>query len=483
MTATRPIQTRADLYGRSALVLGLARSGVAAARFLADAGAVVTAYDRRGSDALAEAVAALGDRPIELQLGVADDVAQGLIGAADLLVTSPSISPSFPTTEPWLREALRNAESRGMELVSEVELFLRLTRARILAVTGTKGKTTTTALLGSILEAADLPYVVGGNIGEPLVERSDSLDDGTWAVLELSELQLPTISRGADIAVYTNILADHLDRHGSLEAYRAVKARLGELTVERRGSVVLNADDAGCRDLGTRLDGDLHWYGRSSGSDDGPRPEAWEANGGLVLAGDPLMRLADVPLPGAHMRSDVLAAALAARLAGADAAAIASAIRTFAGVPHRLETIAVRGGVRWVNDSQATIPAAAEAALEAFAPSPVILIAGGQGKGLDYGAFADAIANRAGAVILIGETADELERLIADRVPVRRAASMDEAVSLAAEAAKPGDVALLSPAAASFDMFADYAARGEAFRNAVLGLPEATPGTLTGDVS
>ena len=191
MTATRPIQTRADLHGRNALVLGLARSGVAAARFLSDAGAVVTAYDRRG-----EAVASLGERPIELALGVPEAIARQLIDAADVLVTSPSISPRFPTTEPWLRDALSGAEARGVELVSEVELFLRLTEARILAVTGTKGKTTTTALLGSILAAGEIPHVVGGNIGEPLVERSEELGAGTWAVLELSELQLPTISRG-----------------------------------------------------------------------------------------------------------------------------------------------------------------------------------------------------------------------------------------------------------------------------------------------
>jgi UDP-N-acetylmuramoylalanine--D-glutamate ligase len=176
------------------------------------------------------------------------------------------------------------------------------------------------------------------------------------------------------------------------------------------------------------------------------------------------------------MRSDVLAAATGARLAGASHDAIAAGIRSFRGVPHRLETIAERDGVRWVNDSQATIPAAAIAALEAFAPSPIVLITGGQGKGLDYGAFAEAIAERARAAILIGETAAELERLIGEQVPVQRAASMDEAVIIAARMARPGDVALLSPAATSFDMFADYAARGDAFRKAVARLPEAAPG-------
>jgi UDP-N-acetylmuramoylalanine--D-glutamate ligase len=467
MTATRPIRTRADLHDRQALVLGLARSGVAAARFLSDAGAVVTAYDRRDVEALADAVRSLGERPIQLALGVPQESAVELIEGADLLVSSPSISPRFPTTEPWLRDALRAAEARGVELISEIELFLRLTNARILAVTGTKGKTTTTALLGAILDAAEIPHVVGGNIGEPLVERSEELDSDTWAVLELSELQLPTISRGADIAVYTNITADHLDRHGSPEAYRAVKARLAELTVAGGGTVVLNADDPGCRDVGGALGGDLHWYALSSPASGEPAAEAREADGQLLVGGAVLMPDDEVPLPGAHMRSNVLGAALAAHLAGASRDAIADGIRGFRGVPHRLETIADRDGIRWVNDSQATIPLAAIAALEAFSPAPVVLIAGGQGKGLAYAAFAEAVAERARVAILIGETADELERLLAGRVEVERAASMDEAVTLAGLAARTGDVVLLSPAAASFDMFTDYAARGDAFRDAV----------------
>jgi UDP-N-acetylmuramoylalanine--D-glutamate ligase len=179
---------------------------------------------------------------------------------------------------------------------------------------------------------------------------------------------------------------------------------------------------------------------------------------------------AEVPLPGRHMLGNVLAAALAARLAGAPLDAIAKGIRGFGGVPHRLETLAERDGVRWVNDSQATIPLAAIAGLEAFAPAPVVLIAGGRGKGLEYAELADTIARRARAVVLIGESADALDALLAGRVTTRRAASMDEAVAAAAELAEPGDVVLLSPAAASFDMFTDYAARGDAFRAAVAAL-------------
>ncbi|HSJ00398.1 MAG TPA: UDP-N-acetylmuramoyl-L-alanine--D-glutamate ligase [Patescibacteria group bacterium] len=462
-----PVRSVADLRGRRAVVLGLARSGVAACRFLSDAGAVVAAYDRRPAADLADAIAALGARPVRLALGVAEADATALLDHADLLVTSPSVSPRFPTTDPWLRDALVAVEARGAEIVSEVGLFLRLTRARVLAVTGTKGKTTTASLAAAMLEAGELPVVLGGNIGTPLIERTEDLGPEAWAVLELSELQLPTIDRGADVALYTNIGEDHLDRHGTVEAYRAVKARLAELTAPA-GRIVLNHDDPGCRELGDRLPpASLAWYGHAR---PGRGPvEAWVEDGELIVAGERLLPIEEVPLPGRHMRSDVLGAALAASLVGVGPSALAEAIGRFGGVPHRLELVGERGGVRWVNDSQATIPVATMAALEAF-DAPIVLVAGGQGKGLEYGELADAIAARAEAAVLIGETADELEELIAGRVPVRRAASMDEAVRLAAELAQPGDVALLSPAAASFDMFTDYAARGDAFRAAVAAL-------------
>jgi UDP-N-acetylmuramoylalanine--D-glutamate ligase len=351
-----------------------------------------------------------------------------------------------------------------VELISEVELFLRLTRAQVLAVTGTKGKTTTTALIGAILEAGGVPHAVGGNIGTPLVERVAELGPDDWAVLELSELQLPTISRGAEIAVYTNVAADHLDRHGSVAAYRAVKARLAELTA-RSGRVILNADDPGCRELGARLPAaSIAWYALDV---DEPWLSARLADGWLEVRGERVIAAAEVPLPGRHLLADVLAAALAGSLAGVPSTAIGAAVRGFPGVPHRLEAVGERDGVQYVNDSQATIPLAAIGALEAYGAAPVVLIAGGQGKGLDDTSFADAIAAHCRAAVLIGETAGELERLIDGRVPVRRATAMDEAVAVAGGLARPGDVVLLAPAAASFDMFADYAARGDAFRAAV----------------
>jgi len=451
------LSSPADLAGRNAVVLGLARSGVAAARFLAHAGARVTAYDRRSPDDLAEALGSLDGAAVELALGVAPADAERLLAASDLIVTSPSISSRFPTTDPWLRDALRAAETRGVQVVSEVDLFLRLTDARVLAVTGTKGKTTVTALLGAILERGGVRHLVGGNIGTPLIEHVTELGPRDWVVLELSELQLPTISRGADLAVYTNITADHLDRHGTVAAYRAVKARLAHLA---RGPIVINGDDPGCAELAERLFGvALHRYGLSRG-------EARVADGWLVVGDARLLPVDDVPLPGEHMLRNVLGAALAAWMIGVAPERIASAIRDFAGVAHRLETVGEWRGVRWVNDSQATIPDAAIAALRAFAPRPVVLIAGGSDKGLDYAAFGDHIAEACRAVVLIGETGDRVAAAIRQRLPVERAASMDEAVTRAAALAEPGDVVLLSPAAASFDMFTDYAARGDAFRRA-----------------
>jgi len=464
-----PIRTFDDLRGRRTVVLGLARSGTAAARFLADAGALVTAYDRRSPAELADEVAALGERDVRLALGVEQSTAVSIIEKAELLVTSPSMSATFPTTERWMRELLASVEHRGIELVSEVDLFLRLTRARIVGVTGTKGKTTTATLVSAILARAGIPSVLGGNVGTPLVERSNDFGPDDWAVVELSELQLPTITRGVDIALYTNITEDHLDRHGTVGAYRAVKARLAELSAPS-GRVVLNHDDPGCRALGDGLPPvSVAWYGLS-------RPgrglsEAWiDAAGWLRVGGEPILPASEVPLPGRHMLADVVGAALAATLVGAHPSAIAGAIRAFDGVPHRLELVGERQGVRWFNDSQATIPAAAIAALDAFDDTPIVVISGGKDKGLPYARLADAIGAHCRAAVLIGETAEELAELIAGRVPIERSSDMAGAVAAAARLAQPGDVVLLAPAAASFDMFVDYAQRGEAFRAAVAAL-------------
>ncbi len=492
------------LRDRAVTVLGFARSGIALARFLADAGARVTIYDGRTADELSGAVAALEGRPVRLLLGSEVDPASAWTGA-DLVTTSPSISPDYPTTEPRLRDALRAlvtahvaGDPGAPAVVSEPDLFLRLCPAPTIGVTGTKGKTTTSSLAAAILTADPAhPVVLGGNIGVPIVERLPELTAAHRVVYELSELQLPTLSRGTTVAVYTNVTSDHLDRHGSLERYRAAKRRLAEL-VDPTGALVLNAEDpvvAGYADLGRAP---VVSYRR-----DAPRPgglgvvDGWIvadgvgrlalADGGAATVGADgrIMPVGELAVPGAHNVSNALAAVAVGLLFGIEPGAIRRAAAAFTGFEHRLEPVALIDGVRFVNDSQGTQPDAVIAALRAF-PPPIVLIAGGRDKGVDLSGLGPVVAERAVAAVLIGESGPDLARRFGAAGLARTvaAASLEEAVrtadALAREAlasARAGGAGtaeaatvLLSPAAASFDMFTDYAARGMAFKAAVAEL-------------
>jgi len=488
------------LAGRPVTVLGFARSGIALARFLADAGAVVTIHDGRPRDAFDDAIAALEGRPVRLALGPDVDPAATWAGAA-LVTSSPSINPDYPTTEPRLREALQalvaartDGDPSAPALVSEPDLFLRLCVASTIGVTGTKGKTTTSALTTAIL-AADPghPAILGGNIGIPIVERLPELTERHRVVYELSELQLPTLSRGTTVAVYTNVTSDHLDRHGSLGAYRRVKRRLAEL-VDPEGALVLNAEDpvvTGYAGLG-RTPSVLYRRER-------PMPgglgvvDGWivaagvvrlaQAGGGAAATGPGgrIMPIGELGVPGAHNVSNALAAIAVGLLFGIAPDAIREAAAAFTGVEHRLESVALIDGVRFVNDSQGTQPDAVAAALRAF-PAPIVLIAGGRDKGVDLSALGPVVAERAAAAVLIGESGPDLAARFreAGLAVTERATDMDDAVTkadaLAREAlraAGPGAgpaTVLLSPAAASFDMFVDYVARGAAFKRAVATL-------------
>ena len=515
MTATRrPIDPDAltlqairggALRDRVIAVLGFARSGMALARFLADAGARVTIYDGRPAGELRDAVAALEGREVRLLLGPAVDAADAWADA-DLVTTSPSINPDYPTTEPRLRAALRAlADARragdpaAPALVSEPDLFLRLCPAPTVGVTGTKGKTTTSALTAALLAAdPSHPVVLGGNIGIPIVERLPGLSAEHRVVYELSELQLPTLSRGTTVAAYTNVTSDHLDRHGSIEGYRRAKRRLAEL-VDPDGALVLNAEDpvvGGYAGLGVAPS---VLYRRER-----PMPggvgvvDGWIVAAGVerlpVAGGGPaqvgpggrVLPLEELRIPGAHNVSNALAAVSVALLFGVAPDAIRRAAAGFTGVEHRLEEVDVVDGVRFVNDSQGTQPDAVIAALRSFEP-PIILIAGGRDKGVDLGELAREVPRRAAAAVVIGESGPGLgERFRAEGLAhVEEAASLAEAVTLAdalareaLRAAGPGAIGtvLLSPAAASFDMFADYAARGQAFKEAVVALAAARTG-------
>jgi len=475
------------LRGRSVAVLGFARSGVALARFLTDVGARVTVYDRRPREELADQVAALEGRPAELLLGPDVDPAAALAGQ-DLVATSPSVSSRYPTTEPRLRAALGKVEKDGrVPVVGEVDLFLRLCPATTVGVTGTKGKTTTASLAAAVLEAGDRKVWLGGNIGVPLIERVTEIAPHDRVVLELSELQLPTLSRGTDVAVYTNVTADHLDRHGSLAAYREVKARLAVLTGAVGGLLVLNDDDPFVAALGDRASGGRPgeagrgWPGRRvCRYSVGRVPEDGVGVSGARIAADrigPLMPLSEVPLPGAHNLGNVLAAVAVGLHFGVPIEQVRAAVRAFPGIEHRLETVADIAGITFVNDSMGTQPDAVTAALRAF-DAPIVLIAGGREKGVDLRPLAGEVAARAYGVVLMGESAARFEELFrgAGVRRVERAASMGDAVrraaAMAREARRDGGeaIVLLSPAAASFDMFEDYAARGRAFKDAVAAL-------------
>lgn len=518
-TTDRPIDldrlTLADvragvLRGRRVAVLGAARSGIGLVRFFVRAGAFVTLYDVRPPDRLAEAASAIetleiahapgrapGSGPlVDIVAGPDVDPAEALRGT-DLVATSPSINPDYPTTEPRLRSALRRMvdahaadPTSAPALVSEADLFLRLCPAPTIGVTGTKGKTTTSALAAAILAGdPSHPVELGGNIGRPLVELLPDLGPDHRVVIELSELQLPTLSRGTTVAVYTNVTSDHLDRHGTLEAYRRVKRRLAEL-VDPAGALVLNADDATISAYGASANARVIPYRA-----DAPRPGGLGVVDGWIVAdgverlsslgggaaatgpGGRVLPVGELVIPGRHNVANAMAASAVGLLFGVDPDAIRRAAIAFTGVEHRLETVATIDGIRFVNDSQGTQPDAVMAALRAY-PAPIVLIAGGRDKGVDLSALAPIVAERAAAAILIGESGPTLERLFqaAGLERTERAATLEAAVGRADELARSladaGGVAtvLLSPAAASFDMFVDYAARGRAFKAAVAAL-------------
>ncbi len=490
------------LAGVPATVLGLARTGTALARFLADAGARVTIYDAKPAADLGDALAALEGRPIRLACGPEVDPADAW-GDAALVAFSPSITPGFPTTEPRLRAALEALAARAAggdpdapALVSEPDLFLRLCPAPTVGVTGTKGKTTTSALAAHLLAGdPSHPVVLGGNIGTPLVDRLGDLTPDHRVVVELSELQLPSLSRGTTVAVYTNVTADHLDRHGTLEAYRAVKRRLAEL-VDPDGALVVNLDDpvvaayaalgavpSVCYRLERPIPGGLGildgWVvsaavERLPLAGGGPAPTG---PGGRILP------VGELPLPGRHNLANLLAAVGVALLFGVAPDAIRRQAASFRGVEHRLELVAEVDDVRFVNDSQGTQPDAVAAALRSF-EAPLVLIAGGRDKGVDLSALGPVAAERAAAAVLIGESGPALADLFRGAGVARveeagtLAAALPRADAIAREllaAAPAGTVAtvLLSPAAASFDQFPDYAARGRAFKAGVAALAAA----------
>jgi UDP-N-acetylmuramoylalanine--D-glutamate ligase len=408
-----------------ALVVGLARSGTAAARALVTRGDAVVAYDR---DAGVE-TGGLTELGVDVRLGAWDDRA---LDGVELVVKSPGVPGDAPP--------VAAATARGLSVISEIELGARLLPNPIIGVTGTNGKTTTSALLGAIFEAAGRPVEVAGNIGRPLTSLIGAAP-GAWVVCELSSFQLEDVETlRPRIGVLLNLEPDHIDRHGSIEAYAAAKLRLferqqlGDVAVVPRG------------------------FGRVPGG--ATRVE---------FAGDDLLP-AEPLLPGAHNRENAAAATAAARAAGVPDQAIAAALQTFPGVEHRIETVAELGGVLYVNDSKATNVAAALRALASFPGRRLHVILGGRGKRESYAPLAAALSPNDHAY-LIGEAADEIaEALRSAGISFEGSATLAVAVAAAHAGAEPGDVVLLSPACASFDQFTSFEHRGDEFRRLVAEL-------------
>lgn len=443
-----------ETEGRRVLVLGYGRSGRAAAGYLKRHGATVTVVDRADTPALRAAVEQDG---VAGQLG---DATPPDLDGIEVLVVSPGVAWDAPLVEA--------ARQRGIQVTSEMDLFFELCPCPIAGITGTNGKTTTTALTAEVLRSGGFNVIRGGNIGEPVLDRVDQLRAEDWVVLELSSFQLESIRRPRlRVGAVLNVTPDHLDRHKSMARYREIKARAVAF-MEPRDHAILNFDDPSCVAMASQTRGQVLPFAVRSSLDAGIR-----VVDGTICRTDgsgtePVVPVREVPLPGAHNLANVMAAVGAGLAAGVAAGRIGDAVRSFKAVEHRLELLGSYGGVRWYNDSKATNPDSTYKALEAFA-EPIVLIAGGRNKGMDVLPLAKAIAGRVRGLVTMGETGEELERLVRREGldEVYRARDLADAVHRAAVMARPGSVVLLSPAFTSFDMFADYEDRGRQFKAAV----------------
>jgi UDP-N-acetylmuramoylalanine--D-glutamate ligase len=431
-----------DLAGKNAIVLGLARSGEAAARALLDSGATVTVLDAADETAQRDRASLLIGARIVLGTTDPDDVT-----GADLVVASPGV----PWSSPWIDAA----HARGIPVWSEVELAFRLGVRPLVGITGTNGKTTTTEMTVAALGAAGRDVVAAGNVGTPLL----TFAPGTEIVAELSSFQLQGIQEmRVPVAVLLNVAHDHLDWHGSDDAYRRAKGRLFENQSETDIAIV--HDDPVCRSIAHGAAAQILFA-----DDEHPSDGAGIDDGWIVVPQGRVVEASRLRARGRPNRSDAVAAAAAACALGADPETVGEALAAFEPRQHRIEQVTVIDGVTYVNDSKATDPHATLAALEGM--SGVVLIAGGRNKGIDLSELAGA-APHLRAVVAIGESAPEIDAAFAlTGVPVEKAGSMEEAVARAHELAVSGDTVLLSPACASFDMFRNYEERGDAFRAAV----------------
>ena len=457
--------------GKKVIVIGAARQGTALSRYLASKGAQVILTDMHSLDDLPANLPDLEKLGIQLRLG---GHPLELLEGADLVCVSGGV----PLTIPFIQAALQ----RGIPLSNDSQIFLEACPAQVIGITGSSGKTTTTALVGLMaqkyfeMKQNGHRAWVGGNIGNPLIEQVDQIDEDDLVVLELSSFQLELMTRSPQIAAILNITPNHLDRHGSMQAYIAAKSRI--LRFQHAGDVaILNRDDPGSWSLAENLKSDLISFGfqKPDSKQNGTyiyKDAIWLQLGRESLK---MLPLEWIQLPGRHNIANVLAACAIAAAASLALPAIQTAIEEFTGIPHRLEFIRNINGVDWYNDSIATAPERTMAAIAAF-EGPLVLLLGGRDKNLPWEDLAQLIQRRVRAVVLFGEAAGLIEKALGavkkgeTLQVISRCNTLEEAVQAAAKLAQPGDTVLLSPGCTSFDAFKDFEERGEYFRKLVNAL-------------
>jgi UDP-N-acetylmuramoylalanine--D-glutamate ligase len=467
------METSMELKNKRALVVGLGRSGVASAFFLQDRGAKVTVSDSKSEAQLQSEIAALLDRGVSIETG---QHGERTFRDQDLIVVSPGV----PSDQPQLQ----HARSLGIPVIGEVELAFPFLQGKVIALTGSNGKTTTTTLVGEILSKSGKKTLVGGNIGTPVISLVGQSTPESLVVLEISSFQLETIQQFRPwIAAILNITPDHLDRHRTFQAYVDAKARIFENQRSAAGGenqqagdfAVLNADDPTCVALRDRVKASLCWFSRKR-----------EVEAGAFLRGDQIifrgktgdeavLSRGDIHLKGAHNLENVLGGVTMSMLAGCRPDQVRRAVSEFRAVEHRLELVATVNGVAFYNDSKATNVDATVKALESF-PGRIHLILGGKDKGSDYSVLNPLLRERSKRTYLIGAAAEKIGAQIQGATALVRSGTLERAVRQAFEAASPGDVVLLAPACASFDQFENYEHRGRVFKELVMSLMPVTSG-------
>jgi UDP-N-acetylmuramoylalanine--D-glutamate ligase len=448
---------RMELKGKKILVVGLGKSGLAAALFLRRHGAQVTVSDLRSAEALSKEIPSLLEAGIVVEAG-----GHGLLTfrRQDLIVVSPGVPLSTPE--------LVQVRNLGLPIIGELELAARFLQGNVLAITGSNGKTTTTTLCGEIFSAAGLQTLVAGNIGLPVIDVVDQSAAGAWSVLEVSSFQLETTkSFHPHVAIILNITPDHLDRHGTFEIYAAMKEKIFANQTSA-DYLILNGDDPVAQQAASRTPSQVMWFSRSKIV----RCGAFLLDGMVMFRPTeqskpvPVLPLAEIPLKGEHNIENVLAAVCAACVANIPTQTIAQTISSFHAVEHRLEFVASVHGVDFYNDSKATNVDATAKAIASF-PGNIHLILGGKDKNSDYTQLNALLKARVKAVYTIGSAAEKIERQIAGVTRIIHTGTLEAAVDQAAGQAVAGDVVLLAPACSSFDQFENYEERGKVFKQAV----------------